>query len=85
MIFPFPIRFFVVHLFQIISKQLLHSCCEYSGSSFDDAKEVYKEVARIVDVMGSLKENDLLMALVKFVLVFVRILFDLVHSEYLKM
>jgi hypothetical protein len=72
------------YLFQVINLQLLYSCRKFSGSSCDDAQEVCKELARIVDVMGGLEEKDLWMVPEKSVLAFVLILFDLKHAGFLK-
>jgi hypothetical protein len=73
------------YLFQVISRELLYSSFQYSRSSHNDTKEVYKEVAKIVDAMGGLKENDLQMASESSVWGFMLILFDLLNSEYLKL
>lgn len=58
-------------LYGVITEKLLQLCCRYH--SCDDAKEVGKEVARIVDVIG-LEESDLRTAPESFLWTLVHIL-----------
>lgn len=71
-------------LFQVINRKLYHLCNEYY-STCAHAKEVCKEVARIVDVIG-FKEIDLLTVPQESGWSFVHIIYLLIdQSEHLKL
>ena len=66
------------YLFMVVDTEL-----QYSYSSSDEAKEVCREVARIVDIVG-LKHMDLLKIPENSLQAFIHILSHLGQSEYLK-
>jgi hypothetical protein len=71
-------------LTQVVNRKLFILCHEYYSSS-NDAKEVCKEVARTLDVIG-LKESDLLSVPAEVVWALVHILSELIEDcEHLKL